>query len=52
VLKSLHRPLAQKSPIIQRELHLVSGIQCLPSMKVSSSVGISAFHHITSLACF
>jgi hypothetical protein len=52
VLKSVHRPLALKSLLMLRDPHLLSGIQCLPLVTVSSSLGASAFHQVTSLVLF
>jgi hypothetical protein len=46
-LKSVHRPLALKSPIILRDSLLVSGNQCFPSVTVSSCRRASAFHQVT-----
>jgi hypothetical protein len=52
VLKSVYHPLALKLSIIHKALLLVFGIQCLPSVKVSPSLGAFAFHQATSLVCF
>jgi hypothetical protein len=38
-------------PINQIGMLWVFGIQCLPSVKVSSCVGAFAFHLITSTIC-
>jgi hypothetical protein len=43
-LKSVHRPLALKLPIILRDSLLVFGNQCFPSVTVSSCRHASAFH--------
>jgi hypothetical protein len=51
-LKSVHRPLALKSPIILRDSLLVSGNQCFSSVTVSSCRHASAFHQVTPHVCF
>ena len=52
VLKSVHHPLALKLPLMLREPHSLSRIQCLPSVTVSSSLGDSVFHQVTSPVLF